>query len=207
MNKQELKGAIIGMVLGDGHLGLPAKSKDGISHHGESKNARLTIVHNEKSLDYLNWKKKILEEITSVRSDEYIGGFNRNKFLRISTMCHPFYTKLWKRLYYYGRKTPDEHCLRLLSNIGLSIIFMDDGSYSNGSVELNKNSFSYAEQLMLQKCFKIKWDLNWNIHRKTNYYRLYLKRGDNPKFFDIVAPIINQIPSMRYKTECSSFPN
>jgi recombination protein RecA len=208
MNKQELKGAVIGMVIGDGSLALPATSKNGISRHGASKNARLSVAHAEKSLDYLNWKRKMLEEITSVRMDDYIGGFNQTKTIRISSMCHPFYTKLWERLYYNGRKTLDEHCLKMLTDIGLAIIYMDDGSYSsNGSVELNKNNFNYAEHLMLQKCFKLKWDLNWNIHRKTQYYRLYLKHKDNSRFFDIVSPMINQIPSMRYKIQGAVQPN
>ena len=68
------------------------------------------------------------------------------------------------------------------------------------SVEINKNCFNYAEQLMLQKCFKIKWDLNWNIHRKGKYYRLYLKHRDIPRFFDIINKTVDLIPSMKYKT-------
>jgi len=193
-NEFEFKGIVIGMILGDGSLGLPCKN--------ESINARLSISHSQKNNDYVEWKKKILEHKTSVRSDTYIGGYSNNTFSRITTKCHPLYTKLYKRIYHLGRKTTDEHCLKLLNDVGLAILYMDDGSISNsnGSVEINKNCFNYAEQLMLQKCFKLKWDLNWNIHRKGIYYRLYLKHKDVPKFFDIINKTIDLIPSMKYKT-------
>lgn len=199
-NRFELKGAVMGMLLGDACITLPAKSKNGISKHGQSKNARLSISHCEEQFEYLKWKGNILENLTSIRYDDFVSGYG-SRCPRLTTKCHPFYTKIYNRLYYQDRKTLDEHCLKVLSLIGLAIWYMDDGHLrkDKGTVELSTCSFNYAEHLMLQKAFKLKWDLNWNIHKKGKYYRLYLKKKDNNRFFELITDIVNQVPYMKYK--------
>lgn len=202
-DKFKMKGIVIGMLLGDAYIGIPAKSKNGISKHGQSKNARLSIAHCEKQLDYLKWKGQILENITSVRYDTAVSGYGSLCY-RLHTKCHPFYTKLHHHLYYEGRKTPDEHCLKVLNEIGLAIWYMDDGFFNptfGGSVELSTQGFNFAEHLLLQKALKIKWNLNWNICKHGKYYRLYLKHSDKQHFFETIGDTVKQVPCMLYKLQ------
>jgi hypothetical protein len=123
--------------------------------------------------------------------------------------ANPVYTKLYNRFYKYGRKGVDEYLLKMITPLALAIIYMDDGCVGStkrkdGSISetfyLSLNNFDYANLFLIKKCFKIKFDLDWNINKTSNrFYCLRLLHKHNQKFLDIVSPYIVQIPCMSYK--------
>ena len=53
---------------------------------------------------------------------------------------------------------------------------------------LNTLSYSLQEHIILQKALKLKFDLETNIHRHDNKYKLYIKAESMNKFREIVLP-------------------
>ena len=191
-HRLELKGAIIGMLMGDAGL-----SKD-------RKNAHLFIGHSKKHEDYALWKKQILEEITSV--SVWYGESTAEKngklhqVMRIWTKSHPFYTSLRDRMYFQNRKTFDLHCLKRLTDLGLLFWYLDDGTAQGGGAMFCTDRYSYIENLSLQKYFHDRWKLVAKLNRHGKHWRLRLPKSEAQKLFRIFEPFQSQIPeSMKHK--------
>jgi len=201
MNRLEQKGIIVGMLLGDASLNLPNKKGRNGTSHGKSKNWRLSITHCEEQRDYLKWKGDLLGKITSIRYDDFIGGYKKNRNYRLTTRCHPIYTKIAERMYIDGRKTFDNHILSTLNTKGLAIWYMDDGylRVDKKVSELSTCSFTYPEHYLLRKMMWDKFGLSTTIHRKGKYYRLYIRRTSMDLFLKLVYPHITEVKSMLYK--------
>src|SRR5689334_2913729 len=99
-DNKELTRLISAMVLGDGHLG---KHKLGV-------NARYTLSQLASHEDYVKWQAGILENLTSVSirlitaSVDLDGTKHQDKFY-LQTHVHPFYTTIYERTYFDGRKS------------------------------------------------------------------------------------------------------
>jgi hypothetical protein len=182
MNLKELKGAFIGMVLGDGCLVKQAK------------HAYLTYVHSIKQKDYALSKTKYLKELTKVNVTYPTTYLNGKPFKKIVVrgLCHPKYTRLYERFYYQGKKTIDEHLLKSLTPLGLAIWYQDDGHYGNygdrNYIILCTHNFNYAEHELMQKWLKYKFELNWSIKHDKNGYHLRLNRNQIGDFMDTIKP-------------------
>lgn len=202
-NRVEFKGAVIGMLLGDGYL----------NKHNSESNSHLQMSHSIKQQDYALWKARLLEYLTNVTTREY-AIFNKSvgktyQTIQIVTRRHPFYTKLRDRMYHFNHKVIDEHCMKMLTPLGLALWYMDDGcctkksGWDNGNgyvVSLSTHSFSALEHLYLQWYFQKKWNIRWRIDKKTHrgpFILAMTKMVDRNRFFDIVEPYIHE--SMRYK--------
>jgi hypothetical protein len=208
----EFKAAVIGMILGDGHLTRIDRSflTTGTKGHYKNtngQNSAVMINHDIKQKEYMLWKKKILEELTEVTYSE---GTRKDghHHVHIRTRNHPFYTKLRKRFYYSGRKTTDSHLIRALDDRGLAIWFMDDGCLSETdhsySYLIATSNFNLTEHELivreLYKRFGIEWRINNHAKGKAGQlYRLRLRNADTDKFANIISPFINQINCMKYK--------
>lgn len=203
LNREELRSAVIGMVLGDGSLTKRWKN-------GE---AYFQMSHAENQYDYLLWKQTILNNITNSTvhpTKKIINGKECNGF-HLGTMRHPFFTKLYYRFYHNSRKVVDEYLVKKINSLALAIWYMDDGGFGHDkarpqnevSYYLNTNCFDYANQLLLKKSLKINFDLDWNLNKAekandgTYHYRLRLARHSNDKFIDIIKNLL--VPCMQYK--------
>jgi len=208
LNRNEVKSAVIGMVIGDGSISLRDKNNTG------KVNAYLQINHSDNQLDYLLWKKDIISNITesTVNKVDYISSLDNKpyKMYHLGTRRHPVFTKLYKRFYHDKHKVVDEHLVKMITPLALAIMYMDDGTRSNfgnrsDSFFLCTQSFDYANQLLIKKSLKIKFDLDWNINRVGTsksgnvLYRLRLANRHNQKFIDIIRSYIEQVPCMIYK--------
>lgn len=196
LNKKELWGILVGMLLGDGSI-----NKDG----------NLRITHSPKQKDYLKYKQKLLSgNLRSNYTECYITHKNGKKFLSCTvTFGTSKFTKELRKLFY----TPSKHITKKLVNhitvLGLAIWYMDDGClaftrHPNGSVQnrcgyLHTQSFDYEEQLILQQLLKDKFDINTKIQRDKKYYKLYLSTPELSKLLDLIHEYIPD--SMKYK-EC-----
>lgn len=201
MDREEIRSAIVGMIIGDGCIS---------KRRGRSE-AYFQMSHCEKQYEYLLWKQKFLNTITSSTIHRVKKELNGKIFkgYHLGTKQHPFFTRFYKRFYHNGHKVVDEYLVKKISPLALAIIFMDNGTYrynpnkKNITFYLCTQAFDYANQLLLKKSLKIKYDLDWNINKanKTksgNYnYRLRLANRHNDKFVEIIKSFI--IPCMLYK--------
>jgi len=206
LNREELRSAIIGMVLGDGC----------ISYRVGRKEAYYQMNHCEQQYEYLLWKQLILNNITSssIHKTKKTIGNKVFKGYHLSTRQHPIFTKLYRRFYYNGIKVVDEYIVKKINSLALTIWFMDDGTSGvNKNRNINEkrsyylctNNFDYANQLLLKKSLKLNFGLDWNINKAnkrkdgTYNYRLRLANRHNDKFINIIKPHI--IPVMKYKID------
>lgn len=196
MNDEEIRGAIIGMVLGDGSLPL----------NGRSINAHMDFAHCAKQREYAVWKAGLLENLTSVRITDGISCCHGKEYpkVRVISKTHPFYTHLWKRFYHNGRKTIDTFLMERLTPLGLAIWYQDDGTLKNHenylTPMLETNSFNVAEHLIMTKTLANKFHIEFRAnHLNSKYLMLRLRRKDREKFFDIIREYVH--PTMAYKIQ------
>ena len=196
MNDEEIRGAIIGMVLGDGSLPLD----------GRSINAHMDFAHCAKQREYAVWKAGLLENLTSVRITDGVSHCRNKEYpkVRVLSKTHPTYTHLRNRFYHNGRKTIDAFLMEHLTPLGLAIWYMDDGNLKNHenylTPMLETNCFNVAEHLIMTKALADKFQLEFRAnHLNAKYLMLRLRRKDRGKFFDIIREHIH--PTMAYKIQ------
>jgi hypothetical protein len=194
MNDEEIRGAIIGMVLGDGSLPM----------NGRSINAHMDYAHCIKQREYAVWKSSILEKLTSVRVTDGVSRARGKEYpkVRVISKTHPTYTHLWKRFYHNGRKTVDSFLMDHLTPLGLAIWYQDDGHLKNHedylTPILETNSFNVAEHMIMTKALADKFHLEFRANSlNAKYLMLRLRRKDRERFFDIIREHIH--PTMDYK--------
>lgn len=220
-NNKELTKYTASFLLGDGCVVIDKRD------YGKGGNAQFECSHIEKNLDYLEWKKVILEEITSCtltrhepRNVIFPNGKtgNQKPYYRLRSSRHPFFNKFRDRLYGTGKKIIDPHYFSLFDEESLAIWYMDDGFLTREIPDKLKSkqyriraglctqSYSLTENLFIKKFIKDRFDLEFNV-RKVSYpsglkYILRLDYQDQvDKFVGIVKPYIQ--PSFEYKTNIS----
>jgi DNA-directed RNA polymerase subunit RPC12/RpoP len=201
-NRLEFKGAVIGMILGDASV-----SKARV----ENGNCYLSICHCQEQEEYLLYKKRVLEELTSTRFYQNQPNGLEDKYLRcrLDTKTHPLYTGLRDHLYYDGRKTVTEHAMKCLTALGLALWYMDDGCLTMhekfDQPMLCTHGFNLAEHELMSRYLVKKFGIEWRIKKDARrykgelktYYCLMLRRKDREKFFDIIRPYV--VDCMLYK--------
>lgn len=208
LNREELRSALVGMILGDGCL----------TKRWTNGEANFQMSHCEKQYDYMLFKQQILSNITDSKIHPTTKILNGKEFkgFHLSTNRHPFFTSLYNRFYHNGKKVVDEYIVKKINSLALAIWFMDDGTRGqnkhreneNFSYYLCTNNFDYANQLLLKKSLEINFGIYFNINKSekskdgTYNYRLRLATKDNEKFIEIIKPFI--IPSMRYKIDSNA---
>lgn len=197
--KGSLKKAIIGMILGDGYL--------------QPKTINVRMETSSICLPYIEWKKKILEELTEVKLYKKNGWKSDKPLFKLLTRTHPIYTKLYPHLYHERKKTIDGFILKQIDGLALLFWYLDDGNYYKSkrtkgemTISLATNNFNFAEHLLIQKVLNDKLQLRWNIikhwHKQKQklYFYLNLKAKDRLKFYNLIEPYIQFIPEeMLYK--------
>lgn len=191
-NKKEFKGAVIGMLLGDGCI---PKIQRGT-------NAYFRIGHSVAQKEYAEYKKGLLEWLTACR--QYIQKRYDGKgtdYITIDSRVHPFYTALRNHMYIDGRKTIDEHVMKCLTPLGLALWYQDDGCLTNHESFLTPflctHGFSKAEVEMMSRMLQKSFGLQWRLRKDKSYYALRLRRRDKEEFFNLIRPYIHEI--MKYK--------
>lgn len=191
MDKKQLMKLISSFVMGDGS----------IEQHG--KNARISISHSIKNLDYLMWKKSILEKLTSCSMyDRIIRNKNHSANKVIRSKTHPIYTTIRNRMYLFNKKVIDPHYLKLFDFESLTILIQDDGSSSNNNGRLTNlyihtNSYSYGDNLLIKKTIENNLGIMFNIVNNKGYYELRLRNKDYKKLYNGCKPYI--FKSFEYK--------
>lgn len=185
---------LLSMTLGDGHV---------------DKYGQLNLLHSDKQLEYLKWKKELLYKagITTCGIKKKV---NNKKYIAYycSTKVYTF-NKVLRRIMYKSRKClGNMKLLNKLKALHIAIWYMDDGSISSpkkddGSLRAS-NLFLHTnvpleENLIICEYFLKSWGIKFKPIKKGNYYIIYTSTKGARQFIDIVKPYVNEIPCMRYK--------
>lgn len=200
-DKKELVKLISFMTMADG--GIYRRNRS-----GQLETPYFMMNMLTRNLDYLEFVKSILENVTSASLVDVTNPC-KNPQTCLRTKHHPFFTSIWERIYIEGYKGLDIHAFKMLDWQCLAILFMCDGSTVLDkrtktpfyNVTLNMKRLSYGDQLFMKKAFKDTFNIEFNIHpSKTNgntYYYLRLRTKDIKPFMDGIEPFI--LDSFKYK--------
>ena len=167
LTRNDRRGAIIGMLLGDGYLWK----------HPASSKYCLSIAHSAKQLELLAFKRDILQtmfhyninvwrETARCKGKEYPAA-------RIRTRGHRIFNVLRSHVYPYGKRTVTQSMLKWLNPLGMAIWYMDDGNHhevlrDNGTIRqrnihLSVCAYSQEEVDLIRDYFLEEWGIRWNL--------------------------------------------
>lgn len=215
-SKHQANGAIIGMMLGDSSMNrylVTSKKFEGMCARRRSR-IQMSTSHFPKQLDYLLWKESIIKsyvkfgKLITDRSKQDDGFIYYKKTSLVESSKNLVY--LFENFYALGKKRVTSKILNRLTDLGLSILFMDDGSLiphsyrKDGSIRalklrIHTSNFTYNEHLIMKEYFEKK-SIYFNITRDKKYYCLSTGKKDSiSNFVNIVSPFVNLVDCMKYK--------
>jgi len=182
--RKDWRGAIIGMVMGDGSL-YQNTYRDG----RRDGNYKLDIGHCERQIGYLAWKKEIANQIfdytipitkkiVTLDSDkEYV------KF-KFATRVHSRLSFIGRKIYISNKKRITDWVLQNITDEGLAYWWMDDGclhwdkreNHGGGQIVWALYGFPKEDVEKFRLFLIDRFDCSLNLlqHCKGGYY---LKRG------------------------------
>lgn len=205
MNNRQ-RGILYGLSFGDGCLHRQAGNK----------NYGLTIGHGPKQREYLEWKASTLHSIFGGKScniNTYVGHnktTNKDYTNLQLRKVDPYFNSVHKNLYPTGKKVFTRKSLDFLTDLGLAIWFMDDGS---GVVCKNKRGHSCgcmirisvygskeeAEEIALWFLETYQLVCKFDVDKRNSRYSIRFGTQDSKTFAKIVEQYV--IPSMQYKIQ------
>jgi len=192
------KSVIIGTVLGDGCLRVQYKDSYG------------TIEHSIKQLEYLKYKKSLIENLCSdkinyrerkPKEKDIVQSISKSCSFRISTNKN--LNEIYYLLYINGKKRISENLLKYIDEVVICLWYLDDGwlSYdktrkANYKLGLSTHSFSKEENELLVNFFLNKYNIKFLIGKQGNNYFLNLnKKEEIIKFINLIK---NHTPKCMY---------
>ncbi|MBI3384676.1 hypothetical protein HY030_00605 [Candidatus Gottesmanbacteria bacterium] len=190
------KKVLVGLLLGDGHIEVSPNKKS----------ARLKVEYSVKNSDYVDFLyqafKNLVRMIPRKRTIKSFGGiFERIGF---TTLSLPDF-KSFRDLFYRGkRKVVPSNINELLSDTGLAIWFMDDGSYKSKECKgklICTHNFSREEINLLCQILKEKFGLEGNPRRQVDGIEIYIHASSFNRLKKLISPYL--VSSFKYKLDSS----
>lgn len=175
------KSALIGTILGDGHI------------LQTTRGYCLRINHGFRQKSLVDWKYTIFRNI--VRTPPKI--YKKSYYFR--SISHPILDEFRRRFYSENKIIP-ENLVEDIDPIALAVWIMDDGTNELGpqrALRINTQCFTLRENQKLQRILQAKFGIKTTLNRDRNYYRFRIARESMPKLRSLVMPYI--IPDMLYK--------
>lgn len=203
-NDFELKGAILGSLMGDMCI---------IKRY---KNGYFSMTHGKEQKDYLEFKRQILNmnPIVTTKVRERNTYLKRTNKTYLEYHCvsntNTYATNLYNMVYDNGKKIINENILNALTDFGLFLWYLDDG-YLNIRYHKDTNkikeyriflytmNFTLDEVNLIKSWFEIKYDISPNINKKQNGYILYFNGLKTRRFMEIIDPFYNLVPCLNRK--------
>ena len=178
------KDILVGSLLGEGTL----------RKQGTRTNALFEVNHSYQYKEYVDWKYHHFQMYVKTPPKSRKGNGNRIAY-RFTTQSLPIFTEYYYRYYSAGRKfiKPDVK----ISNLILSVWFMDDGAKSRNSFYLNTQQFSLKEQLFLMSCLKRDLQIESSLNKDKQYFRMRIRTESANRFRNIVDTYL--LPCFNYK--------
>ena len=208
------KDLLVSIVIGDG----------GIYKQGRFYSYAIAVGHGESQKDYCKWKMNLLNEADIFDSKitlhtRKIKHPNGREYIQYHFQKCGFCLKyIFDRIIIDGKKSVRDVLSMLKTKRAVAIWFMDDGGVEPGrwkdkdgnihftrpNLKLCTNSFPYDEQLLIQKWFKQRWNINCTIReeRKINNTTCFLRfpADDAEKLYkEILREYITCCESMKHK--------
>lgn len=187
------KNVLLGTLLGDGSLEL------------NGRHVRLRTDHGIKQKEYVKWKHRIFFNLTKnkvkcfcMKADKRTN--KKYRHCKFDTISTPLLDKLYKIFYDNNKKRVPKNIVKILKEpLSLAVWFMDDGYKRNdcNALRINTDAFNFDEQKLLQRCLEKNFGIKSKIHRKGEYWNIYIPNSDAIKFCRIIRPYV--IPEMSYK--------
>lgn len=179
---------LIGSLLGDGSL---VKGKPHWACH-------YACSHKEPQLEYLQWKYDLLRPIakTGIWERELKG----KSYYCFGTVCNSNLESFFKLFYPKGKKVISEEIMNKLTPLGLSVWYMDDGSWHKGSKRARIiTGAPITEVEVMQKSLKDKFGLNASLQyaKNPNFGTHHLWISNTDDFISIIGKYV--LPCVRYK--------
>lgn len=173
---------IIGSLLGDASLRNP------------NINPYFSCEHGIKQLEYCKWKAKELESLGSKfiiyrrkAIDKRTGIYYQSAICRLP--ANPALLPLYNNLYINGKKTITTEFLKDFNELSLAVMFMDDGSHTESSINIATNCFTEEDLLVLLDFFKNRFNLTFHINSN---HSIYLLKKDLEHFRELVLPYMRK---------------
>jgi len=195
---REAEQVVIGSLMGD--ASIPQ------NNHG---NPRFSVSHRIGDLEYLQWKYRLVNGSGLFPSPPAPKSFRMESYRLISSR-HPGWRSYSNLFYPLGTKMVSEGVLGMISDLGLAVWYMDDGSLSfhcysgNPRVKLYTQGYTVSEnEIMRAWLFK---EYNFRFHLKKvkggcGYHLSLTRKYDSINFLDTVRPYVSQVGCMRRKLE------
>ena len=197
-NKHEFNSAIIGILLGDGHM---------------RNDHYLTVRHGGKQLQYVDETVEYLSKYIQpsvVRSSVDKAGYA----FRYANFNSSDLSYLYNKIYINGKKTLTSKIINRIDEVTLAFLYMDDGCLclrkkkkgktvciASREIYLSVNSFSFEEVECFQKHIERKFNISFHITTDKGHPRMWCNTENTIKFLALVAPIIHNFPTMYYKLD------
>ena len=186
---------------------------------GSYRNGLLRIRHTNKQRFYILWLKNICELLKlnyKVKFDfemkTNFGDFVYSEIL-IKVPTKFYFESLNKCFDANNKKIVSEYVLKNINLLGILLWFLDDGSLivskKNNKTKrfayLNTQSFTYEENILIQRMFKDRFNIETRIHidhsgiyKDRRYFRIYMNAKNFQKFFDLLRDLLSFIPNEFY---------
>lgn len=200
---QEETQVILGGLLGDSYYNKLKKT--------------IRFYHSQKQEEYLKWKHSFfIKNPNQICRKIYYGERHANnnvynycnfEIYNKNNAMNDIYSFIQKHLYSNdNRKKISMKYLNELTPLGLAVWWMDDGSIciskDNRYGKLSTQCFNYEENILLQKYFKKKWNIDVSIKcEKNKYYFLRFNVSAMKELINIIYKYVCEIPSMIYKID------
>lgn len=196
---EEQKQIIIGTLLGDGHLEAPKTSFY----------PRLQVEHGIQQKEYVEWLQEKMNPFSKalnvrlIKAREIKGVMVKSdkESIRFRTGCHPELTEYYDLFYPEGKKQFSAKVFNRITDLGLSIWYMDDGvSCHDKALEICTGILPEDQQDLVKQWFFDTYGIESRIRYTHN-------GGYRIKFINIHAKKLAQImyphfcPSMLYKIQ------
>lgn len=178
------KDILVGSLLGDGTL----------RKQGTRTNALFEVNHSLQSKEYVDWKYNHFQMYVKTPPKSRKGNGNRIAY-RFTTRSLPVFTEYYRKYYSSGKKLipPDIK----ISDLILSVWFMDDGAKSHNSFYLNTQQSPREDQILLVSCLKRDLQIESSLNRDKQYFRIRIRTESASKMRKIIDAYL--LPCFRYK--------
>lgn len=194
-NSHEFNSALIGMILGDGHM---------------RNDHYLTIRHGGRQLTYVDEKVKYLSKYiqpTVVRSSIDKSGYS----FRYANFNSKKLSSIYNNIYFDGVKKMTPSIVNRMDAISLAFLYMDDGCLClrkdkkgiicSREIYLSVNSFTFCEVEYFQKFLNRKYDIDFHITTDRGKPRMWCNTKNTIKFLTLVSPVVHNFPTLYYKLD------
>lgn len=183
---REIEQLLIGSTLGDASIELDLNTK--------ARQARFRLGHCLKQQLYMEYKMSLLGILWNGKIT------TGSDSVAARSKCHPLFTVYYHKFYDTGKKIIPKDLLYKLDEMGLAILYMDDGYYdkSTNSITIALCGFSTEDQNLFRQFLFTKFGIESTLQIcNTKYTKIYIKAISRQIFFDLVRPYIHK--TMLYK--------